>query len=154
MIEVKTCFMFGHSDTPNVFSAMIQALDFCYGELGIRRFVVGSRGQFDRTEAPAGLKYLKNKHDDIEIQQLIAYHPALGCKEQYRFDRLFDSTYYPGSMERTPNAAAIRKANECMVKEADFLICYVTHPGNTRNLLEYAKGRGVSHINLAEQMPV
>lgn len=148
---MKTCFMFGHSDTPDVFLKLAWALEYCYNELGIRRFVAGSRGNFDTSEVFAGLIYLKSCHKDIETQRLIAYHPALRRKELRVDEKFYDSTYYPGGLEKTPYVYAIRKANEIMVTKADFVICYVTHPGNARNLLEYVIKHKVPYINLAEQ---
>lgn len=148
---MKTCFLFGHSDAPDLFAKLGWALEYCYDELGIRRFVAGSRGNFDTIEVFGGLLYLKGKHEDIELQRLIAYHPALRRKELRVNEKIFDSTYYPGGLEKMPYVYAIRKANEIMVTKSDFVICYVCHPGNARNLLDYVKSKKVPYINLAEE---
>lgn len=150
--NMKTCFMFGHATTPDIALQMRQALDHCYEVLGIRSFVVGSRGSFDCQQAAAGLRYLKEKHDDVQVLRLIAYHPALKRPETQILPP-FDATYYPEGLTATPNAYAIRKANEIMVRQADLLLCYVCHPGNTEKLLRYAQNRGIPYINLAESFP-
>ena len=146
---MKTCFMFGHADTPEIRQELCRAMEYCYDALDVRCFVVGSRGNFDCRQAPAGLRHMKQLHDDVQAKKLIAYHPALGRSEA-EFEPPFDCTYYPEGLETTPNAYAIRKANEIMVTQADVIICYVCHPGNTRNLLEYARKRNMTCINLAK----
>ncbi|MBQ2996240.1 MAG: hypothetical protein IJE22_03265 [Oscillibacter sp.] len=146
---MKTCFMFGHSNTPPIHEALIQALETAYHDHGIRRFVVGSRGDFDRQRAIPALRYLKEKYDDLEIQRLIAYHPALGRGEAIDVPDVFDSTYYPEGMENVPLSYCIRRANERMVTEAELIICYVAHFGNTRSLLEYAERKKIPCLNLA-----
>lgn len=147
--DMKTCFMFGHSDTPDILQSLMVAMDYCYEQLGVRRFVVGSRGNFDRRMACRGIAYLKEKHDDLLAQQVIAYHPALHRAEVQSVPNCFDGTYYPFGAERIPNAFAIRRVNELMVQESDVLICYAFRPGNARNLLEYAQRKNVPIINLA-----
>lgn len=146
---MKTCFLFGHSDTPDILQALKEAMDYCYEELGVRRFVVGSRGSFDCRMARSAIRYLKEKHTDILAQQLLAYHPALNRGEARCVAACFDGTYYPEGAERVPNAVAIRRVNERMVQEADAVLCYVRHPGNSRDLLEYARRKHKICINLA-----
>lgn len=146
---MKTCFMFGHANTPPIHEALVQALDTAYQDFGIRRFVVGSRGDFDRQRAIPALQSLKERYDDLEIQRLIAYHPALGRDESLDVPSVFDSTYYPDGMETVPLPYCIRRANEMMVKEADLIVCYVCHFGNTRELLEYAERKKIPCMNLA-----
>ena len=146
---MKTCFMFGHANAPPIHEALVQALETAYQDYGIRRFVVGSRGDFDRQCAITALQSLKERYDDLEIQRLIAYHPALGRGESTDIPDVFDSTYYPEGMETVPLSYCIRRANEMMVKEANLIICYVRHPGNTRELLGYVERKKIPCMNLA-----
>jgi len=148
---MKTCFMFGHANTPDVFAQLTQAMEYVYRKLGIRDFVVGSRGDFDRIEAVKGVRYIKGQYHDVTARRLLAYHPALQRSELFDVPKCFDGSYYPCGLEKTPNTYAIRKANEIMVQEADVIICYVAHPGNSRNLLEYAQKQKKMCINLAQQ---
>lgn len=46
-------------------------------------------------------------------------------------------------MERVPRRLAILKANRYMVEHSDCIIAYIRRPGNARNLLEYARKRGI-----------
>ena len=134
----KVCFMFGHATTPDDTLFMIEAAaQRHYLEYGIRTFVVGNRGSFDRYAATA-IKKLKRCYDGISLCLLLAYHPA---ERPVDLSDGFDYSYYP-PLEKVPRPYAIVRANQYMIKQADSIICYVKHPGNARNLMEYALGRG------------
>lgn len=146
----KVCFMFGHATTPYTAIALIEAAaKRHYQEYGIRTFIVGNRGSFDGYAATA-IKNLKQRHNDISLLLLLAYHPAE--RPVYLSDG-FDNSYYP-PLENIPKRYAIVRANKCMVNEADSIICYVKSIGNARNLLEYAQRRqkkeGIPIENVAE----
>lgn len=145
---MKTCFLFGHSNTPPIHEALIHALEEAYTVYGIRRFVVGSCGDFDRVHAVRALRHMKEKYAP-EIQRLIAFHPALNRAEAVELDDVFDTTYYPEGLENVPLPYCIRKANEIMVMQADLIVCYVAHFGNTKNLLAYAERKKKPCLNLA-----
>ena len=136
-MDNKVCFMFGHATTPYMAFPLIEAAaERHYLEYGIRTFVVGNRGYFDSYAATA-IKNLKQRHSDISLLLLLAYHPAE--RPVYLTDG-FDNSYYP-PLENVPKPFTIVRANQYMVNVADSIICYVKHPGNTRNLIEYAQRR-------------
>ena len=58
-------------------------------------------------------------------------------------------------MESVPKRLAIVRANRYMVDNSDYLIAYTRHPGNAKELLEYAQlreERGLIRVrNLAER---
>ena len=142
--------MFGHSTTPYDAIPLIEAAaERQYQEQGIRTFVVGNRGSFDSYAATA-IKHLKKKYDDISLLLLLAYHPA---ERPVCLTEGFDNSYYP-PLEGVPRQYAIVRANQYMVDAADSIICYVSHIGNTRKLLEQAEQRhrkeGISIENVAE----
>ena len=145
---MKSCFMFGHSDCPDTMLPKIEeAIVNCYSK-GVTAFYVGSRGRFDGLAATA-VKRVKQRYSDIRLYLVLAYHP--GERPVDPWDG-FDGSYYP-PLENTPRQYTIVKANRYMVDTTDFLICYVKHIGNTRNLLEYAQRRkkeGVHIENVAE----
>ena len=145
---MKVCFMFGHRDCPEtVLSDLTQAIIKYYNEYGISIFYVGNRGQFDALAAKA-VHIVKQKHPDIELYLLLAYHPAERTPDTYGFD----GSYYP-PLENVPHPYAIVQGNRYMAENADVIICYVSHLGNTRNLLEYIKKKkpGIPIYNLAEK---
>lgn len=146
----KVCFLFGHATTQNVIISKIElTAEYHYREYGIRTFIVGNRGDFDSCAATA-IKRLKRQHDDISLVLLLAYHPG---ERPVDLTKGFDSSYYP-SLENVPRRYAIVRVKRYMVNEADSIICYAKHIGNSRNLLEYARLRqkkeGLPVENLAE----
>lgn len=147
---MKTCFLFGHRDAPYDLQPHIEAaVEYHYTELGIRQFIVGGYGNFDRMAAGA-VKAVKHRHRDIGLSLLIPYHPA---ERHTEIPPGFDGTLYPEGMESVPRKFAIVRANQYIVKNADTIICYVKHLGNTRALLEQAQKRSDLYVqNLAEEV--
>lgn len=144
--------MFGHATTPHSATELIEAAaERHYLEYGIRTFVVGNRGYFDSYAATA-ISHLKQRYKDISLLLLLAYHPA---ERPVYLSPGFDNSLYP-PLENVPRPYAIVRANQYMVDTADTMICYVKHPGNTRNLIEYAQRRqkkdGVIIENVAESI--
>jgi hypothetical protein len=136
-MDNKVCFLFGHATTPYEAIARIEAAaERHYLKYAIRTFIVGSRGNFDRYAA-AAIKSLKQRHSDISLLLLLAYHPG---ERAVDLTDDFDNSYYP-PLEGVPRQYAIVRANRYMANTADSIICYVKHIGNTRNLLEYAQRR-------------
>lgn len=134
---MKSCFMFGHADCPdNMLPRIEQAIEHYYSQYGITDFYIGNRGRFDSLAATA-VKRMKQQYSDIKLYLLLAYHP--GERPVDPWDG-FDGSYYP-PLEGVPRPYAIVRGNQYMVDNADCLICYVKHMGNTRNLLEYARKR-------------
>lgn len=147
---MKTCFLFGHRDAPyDLLPRIKTAVEYHYSQLGIHQFIVGGYGNFDRI-ARSAVKTVKQHHSDINLLLLIPYHPATRSTE---VPPGFDGTFYPEGMENVPKKFAIVRANQYMVKNADTIICYVKHFGNTRALLEQAQKRSDLYVqNLAEEV--
>lgn len=146
----KTCFLFGHADTPqSILPAIEDAVEKHYSIYGIQHFYVGNRGNFDSIAAKA-VRNVKQKYPDVRLFLVLAYHPAEREPDMWGG---YDNSYYP-PIEGTPRPYTIVKANQHMVDTVDSIICFVKHFGNTRNLLEYAQRRqkrdGVTIENLAE----
>ena len=136
-MDNKVCFMFGHATTPYSALPLIEtAAERHYLEYGIRTFIVGNRGNFDNYAATANSR-LKKRYKDISLLLLLAYHPV---ERPVFLTDGFDNSYYP-PLENVPRPFTIVRANQYMVNKADSIICYVKHPGNTRNLIEYAQRR-------------
>jgi len=86
----------------------------------------------------------KNRHPEVRLTGLLAYY------RPEKEDGPWDSTFYPPGMERVPKRAAIVRANRFMVDCSDYIIAYAKGPGNSRELVEYARGKGKRVENLAE----
>ena len=135
----KKCFFIGHRDTePEVFPVLLKAVERHIVQFGVCTFLVGGYGSFDRMAAHA-VRSMKEKYPNIEILQLLPYHPA---ERPLELPDGFDGSLYPEGMEKTPRRLAIVKANRYAVDHSDYLICYVWHTAsNSLNLLEYAQSR-------------
>ncbi len=115
--------------------------------MGTRLFYVGYHGGFDRIAA-AALRSAKQHHAEIGAYLLLSYHPA---EQAVALPKDFDGSFFP-LIPRVPRRFAIVQSNKYMVNTVDSIICYVCHPGNTRNLLEYAQRRNSLRIrNIASQ---
>lgn len=145
---MKSCFMFGHGDCPdNVMPLIEAAIEHHYAKHGITLFYVGNRGRFDGLAATA-VKRAKQRHPDIQLYLLLAYHPG---ERAVNLTDGFDNSYYP-PLEKVPRRYAIVRANKYMIDTADSIICYVKHIGNTRNLLAYAQRRQQKEMFIIENV--
>lgn len=138
----KSCFLFGHADAPqSLLPMLVQAIE---NEVSKKPtdFFVGYHGNFDRLAATA-LRQVKQRHSNITATLVLAYHPA---EKPIEPPEGFDGTFYP-PLENTPKRYALIKANQYMVQNTDSIICYVSHFGNTRSLLEYAIKQKKGPIN-------
>jgi len=143
---MSSCFFIGHRETMgDVYPQLEAAIEQHITQFGVREFIVGSYGGFDRVVARA-LTAAKTRHPEITLLLLAPYHPAERPTET---PPGFDSTYYPPGMEQVPRKFAIVRANRYVVEHVDYLITYVWHPAsNARDLMKYAISHGVVVTNL------
>ena len=129
------CFFIGHRDAPHrIFPCLVEAVERCITERGITEFLVGGYGRFDAMAADA-VRLLQEKYENVKLTRLLAYydpHTKIPGIER------FDDSMYPDGLENTPKRAAIIKANRYAVNNSQYVIAYVYHYGNSRDLLEYA----------------
>lgn len=146
-MDYKSCFFIGHREaSQELRPALEQVIEQHISEYGVRDFIVGSYGGFDRLVA-AVLAKAKEHHPHITLTLLLPYHPS---EQKIVLPRNFDRTLYPAGMEQVPRKFAIVRANRYIVDHVDYLIAYAWHPAsNARNLLEYALRRekkGMIHV--------
>ncbi len=136
---MKSCFFIGHRETSErILPELLAAVEKHIVEYGVREFVVGNYGGFDRMAVKA-LLITKRRHPELVLSLLIPYHPS---ERAVQLPRGFDNTFYPPEMEKVPKRYAIVRANRYMVEHVDYLIAYTWHPAsNARNLVAYAKRR-------------
>lgn len=141
-----SCFFIGHRETMGeIYPQLEAAIERHITQLGVREFVVGNYGGFDRVVARA-LTAAKARHSEIVLLLLVLYHPA---ERPLQAPQGFDGTFYPPGMENIPRRFAIVRANRYMVEHANYMIAYVWHPAsNARDLVEYAIKQGVNITNL------
>lgn len=145
----KMCFLFGHRDAPpEILPDLEGAIERYYDQLGMREFVVGQYGRFDRLAAQAA-RSVRKRHEDMRLWLLLPYHPA---ERPVETPEGFDGTLYPDGMEGTPRRMAIVRANRRMLVRAEGVICYAARPGNSRRLLEEACRRASRGLTAVENL--
>lgn len=149
-MESKRCFLIGHRRVPeSIRPYLCNVIEQHISTYGVEEFYVGRYGQFDRMTAHV-LVDAKAIFPHVRLYLLTPYHPS---ERPISFLAGFDGSHYP--FERAvPRRVAIVAANHAMVDYCDYLIIYTRHPGNTREILDYAQNRarkGSLHIlNLAD----
>ena len=135
----KSCFFIGHRETSEeIYPALYAAVKQHIVEYGVKEFIVGHYGGFDRLAASA-VKAAKHLYPDVKLILLLPYHPA---ERPIPTPDGFDGTFYPSGMESVPRKIAIVRANRYVVDHVDYLIAYAWHPtSNARELVEYARKR-------------
>ena len=148
---LKSCFFIGHHNAPpDIRKALVEAIERHITDYGVGEFVVGHYGAFDRMVA-SQLLLAKGRHPEIVLTLLSPYHPG---ERAIKFPEDFDRSFYPPGMETVPRQIAIVRANQYMVQNTDYLICFNRgYVGNTRELVDLARKqaeKGRMHIeNLA-----
>jgi len=148
-MEQKTCFFIGHRDAPEELRPLLaEAVERHITQYGVTEYIVGHYGRFDAMAASA-VRAAKQQHPEISLVMLLPYYPFPYDTDDY------DATFYPPGMETVPKPFAIVRANEYMIRNTDYLICYDRGQiGKTRDFMELARQRerkGLIHIeNLAD----
>lgn len=150
---MATCFLVGHHTIPeDITDRLDDAIERHITMNAVEEFVVGHYGAFDRLAARL-LCHAKRRYPSILLTLLIPYHPGECVIE---LPKRFDRSFYPPGMETVPRRFAIIRANQYMVRNSDYLICYDRgYVGNTRELVALARRleqKGQMHVeNLADE---
>lgn len=136
---MSKCFFIGHRDTPSeVKPLLLDVINRHITEYGVTQFYVGHNGAFDRMVADT-LCQAKKNYPYIENYLLLAYHPAIRNIDK---PDGFTSTIFIEGQEKVPPRFAITRLNQQIIREADYLICYVRYiTGGSHKLLDFAKAR-------------
>lgn len=133
-MESKICFMFGNHDTPSSARELLEgSVELHIIDDGVAEFIVGQYGNFDRMAA-AVVMDMKKKYPHIKLTLLTPYYPT-------EVPEGYDSSLFPEGQEFVPKPIAIVAANHYMIDNADHVICYVTHRGNSLLLYSRAEKR-------------
>lgn len=132
---MKQCFMFGHREADErIYPSIMAAAERCILEFGVEEFIVGHYGGFDRQVKRAILD-IKRRYP-VRLTLLLPFHPT--PNDDFSD---FDGTLYPFD-GYVPLKSAIIRANRQMIDACAYMIAYARHPGNARDLLDYAQKRG------------
>lgn len=135
----KTCCFTGHHDPPDwVKAALAESVEYHINKFGVKAFLVGDYGGFDRL-ALSTVTASKRKHPDVKLYHMLAYFPTPG---EDRDLNGCDGIVLPEGQETIPAKIAIPCLNQRMVNDSDYLIAFVSHiSGGAYRTLEYARRR-------------
>ncbi len=143
----------GHSrigDSKSIKAELIRVLEPKIVQNSSVTFYLGGYGDFDSI-CFSTLKELQIKYSKISIIFVTPY-----IDEKYKklkiANKIYDGTLFP-PLENIPKRYAIAKRNEWIVEHSDLLIVYVNVTwGGAYNMLEYAKRKGTTFINIAQNI--
>jgi len=145
---MSVCTFFGHRDCPETIRPKLHAaLVELIEEQGVDSFYVGNHGTFDRMVRSL-LRELSERYPHIRYSVVLAYVP----QRWDEFDqRDFSDTMAPEGVETVPPRFAIAWRNKWMLREADYVVTYITHGwGGAAQYAEMAQRQGKTIIRLAE----
>ena len=117
---MAACTFFGHRDCPaSIRPALRSVLLELIEEKGVSTFYVGSQGAFDALAASV-LQELRAQYPHIRCRMVLAYFP----RQQDAFPL---ETLLPEGIEAVPRRFAISWRNRWMLRQADYVVTYVTH---------------------------
>ena len=140
---MATCTFFGHRDCPDTIKPKLrEVLVDLITNYGVDMFYVGNQGQFDAM-VRSMLRDLKKEYPQTRYAVVLAYMP--GKKTEYDD---YSDTMLPEGIESVHPHYAISWRNNWMLRQADFVVTYITHTwGGAAQYAERAK-RQKKVINL------
>ena len=128
-----TCCFIGHKEPDRaVFPSLLFKIDELIEKNGVDNFYIGNNGWFDRTCFNIVRLNQRDLNPHIKYNVVLAYYPD-GIKGYE------DNTIYPEGLELVPKRYAIKKRNEWMIDNSDYVVCHVTNTfSNAHKFREYA----------------
>jgi len=144
---MKICTFFGHRDCPNTIKEILQkVLEDLITNHDVNTFYVGHQGRFDAI-AYRTLQELQKTYTHIRVTVVLAYMPGKKTDTTH-----YENTLLPDGIESTPPRYAISYRNDWMLKQADYVITYITRPfGGAAQYAEKAIRQKKTVINLTDK---
>ncbi len=140
---MPTCIFFGNRNSPsNLKEKIIRQIKYLINEKDVNLFYVGNQGNFDKIVLQCLIE-IEKQYKNIDYAVVMAYMP----KEDFECT---NKTILPEGQENVLPKYAISKRNKWMIKNADYLISYVSHPGNSAILRDEAIKKGIYVIEISE----
>ncbi len=148
-VDLMFCTFFGHRQVSNcneVAPLLYDTLLKLVEERGIKDFLVGDSGAFDRMVLTALRKL--SKSNDINYSVVIAY---IGTKKNEHYNYRENETVYPDGLEKAPLRFAIDKRNRWMIGKSGIVVTYVNSSiGGSASYAEICEKRGLEVIRLGK----
>ncbi len=143
---MAVCTFFGHRDCPDEIEIKLRELltDLIINH-NVDMFYVGNQGRFD-TIVRRVLRELKQEYSAIHYAVVLAYMPG----KQTEYDDYSD-TMLPEGIESVHPRYAISWRNNWMLKQADFVVTYITHSyGGAARYARKAMQAGKTLLSLSD----
>lgn len=123
---MSICTFFGHrqcpsSIKPNLKNVLINLIE----HQKVNVFYVGNQGSFDDMVYSV-LRELSQQYSHITYAVVLAYLPS-ESKGELSQSQDYTDTIYPEGIESVPKRFAIDWRNRWMLKQADYVVTYITH---------------------------
>lgn len=143
---MSACTFFGHRNCPDTIKPKLrQALIDLIENHNVDMFYVGHQGRFDIL-VHSVLQDLKHQYTHIHYAVVLAYMP--GKKTEYDD---YTDTMLPEGIETVHPHYAISWRNTWMLKQADYVVCYITHTwGGAAQYVKKAKAQSKEIINIGD----
>ena len=143
---MSVCTFFSHRDCPSSVRPKLRAvLVELIERHGVEQFYVGRQGAFDAMVCSV-LRELEEVYPHISYAVVLERLP--GPRDAAVWD--FSDTIFPEELENVPPRFAIPKRNEWMLKQAYFVVAYITHSwGGAAQFAEKAWRQSKTVCNLA-----
>ena len=144
---MSVCTFFGHSDCPSTVAPKLRSvLIELIENHGVDVFYVGNQGSFDHMVRSA-LKVLAEIYPHIRYAVVLAYIPR---KRDALTDFNYKNTLLPEGIEAVHPRFAISWRNKWMIRQADYVVTYITHSwGGAAQFADLAEKQRKVIINLA-----
>ena len=140
------CTFFGHSACPETIKPHLrEVLVDLIVSRGVNVFFVGNQGRFDGVVRSV-LRELEMEYPEIHYAVVLAYMPIKKgeCGES-------SDTMLPDGIESIHPRYAISWRNRWMLKQADFVVTYITHTwGGAARYAKEAERAGKTVINIGD----
>lgn len=140
---MAVCTFFGHRECPNTINPKLrEVLVDLIENHGVDMFYVGNQGQFDAI-VRSTLRELQNDYPQIGYAVVLAYMP--GERNDYED---YSDTMLPEGIESVHPRYAISWRNNWLLKQADYVVTYITHSwGGAAQYATKAKKQGKTIVN-------
>ena len=145
---MSICTFFGHrqcpsSIKPNLKNVLINLIE----HQKVNVFYVGNQGSFDHMVYSV-LRELSQQCSHITYAVVLAYLPP-ASKGELSQSQDYTDTMYPEGIETVPKRFAIDWRNRWMLKQADYVVTYITHSwGGAAKFAEMAERSGKQIVNI------
>lgn len=138
------CTFFGHRDCPETIKPKLrETLIELIEHDGVDLFYVGNQGTFDAMVRSV-LRELTLEYPQISYSVVLAYMPA----KRNKYEDYSDTMLTEG-VETVPRCFAISWRNKWMLRQADYVVTYITHSwGGAAQFAELAERKGKIVVNI------